>query len=114
MGGGCPEVLERVGLDLPYALRRESEAGTDLAQRLGGTPEPVVTPEHGPLAFAQLIDQSTYLDDLCSVENLLEGVLCGRIGDRVAERGVLIGAQRLFEATRATLNREQALQLRFA
>src|SRR5262245_28093475 len=95
------ELLQRVVLDLPDALARHTERASDF---LEGTRRSAVEPEaeldHLPLAFGERAQRAV---DVLAAQRKLRGVE-GRLGclvlDEVAERALLLFADRLLEADR--------------
>ncbi|MCW3013289.1 MAG: hypothetical protein JWO02_381 [Solirubrobacterales bacterium] len=107
------QLLERLLLDLSDPLGREPEAGADLAQRLRGLSEPVVTPQHRALALVEPVSEIPHLLDLHVVQHLLVPLFGVRVGDCLTERrcGALVGVQRLLEAARRAVDCQQAVEL---
>ena len=86
----------------------------DLLQGLRGLAEPVVRPDHHPLALVEAADGVADGVDLEVVEDLVVRQLRERVDDRVPDGGGALPGrlQRLLDRARGALERPQALELR--
>src|SRR5919201_3222371 len=105
---------QRRRFDLARAFGGQAEPSADLAQRLRPLAESVMSADNGTLGLVQLIRQIAYVTDLELVEDLLVGVLGGRVDDRVSDRRGRVGVQgqALVDRARRALGCLQALDVR--